>query len=144
MGHEYTNKRPTPCPLPKGRGDERIRKDGKMKQTFQQTINMGPALAANHTFNFKCHADMQLIFVSACNSTAYQGTLKIGSTSDDDAYLAALSVGASGTPAVADTFDDFIGGQFPHFAKGDVISVLVTDHGSHMANVSVVMTFTEG
>jgi hypothetical protein len=115
-----------------------------MKQVFQQTINLGPTLAANHTLNFKCHADMQLIHVSACNSTANQGTLKIGSTSDDDAYLAALSFGASGTPGVADTFDDFVGGQFPHFAKGDVISVLITNSGTAMANAYVVLTFTEG
>jgi hypothetical protein len=115
-----------------------------MKQTFQQSYNLGPTLAANHTYNFKCHSDCQLIHASACNSTANQGTLDVGSTSDPDAYLDALSFGASGTPAVADTFDDFVGGQFPHFAKGDVISVLITNSGTAMANAYVVLTFTEG
>ena len=117
-------------------------------RVFQQTINLGPTLAANHTFNFKAPFNCQLIHVSLCNSTAYAGTLKIGSTSDDDAYLAAEDFGVSGTPVEVATPAGFDGataaGQYPHFSDGDVISVLVTDHGSHMANAYVVMTFTEG
>ncbi len=117
-------------------------------RVFQQTINLGPTLAANHTFNFKCPFDMQLIHVSLCNSTANAGTLKIGTTSDDDAYLLAENFGVSGTPTEVSTpagFDGVsAGGQYPHFLDGDVISLLITDHASHMANVCVVLTFTEG
>ena len=73
---------------------------------------------------------------------------KIGSTSDDDAYLLAENFGVSGTPTEVATPAGFdgatAGGQFPHFADGDVVSVLITDHASHMANAYVVLTFTEG
>jgi hypothetical protein len=119
-----------------------------MQRVFSYTFNLGPTLAANHTFNFKCPFDMQLVHVSLCNSTAYAGTLKIGSTSDDDAYLKAENFGVSGTPTEVATpagFDGVTaGGQYPHFLDGDIISCLVTDHGSHMANALVVLTFTEG
>ncbi|OGO34679.1 MAG: hypothetical protein A2W35_08105 [Chloroflexi bacterium RBG_16_57_11] len=115
---------------------------------FQQTFNLGPTLAANHTFNFTLPFDAQLIHVSACNSTANVGTLKIGSTSDDDYYLAAENFGASGTPVVVSTpagFDGVgAGGAYPHILKSSVVSVLVTDHASHMANVCVILTWTFG
>ena len=115
---------------------------------FQQTINLGPTLAANHTFNFKLPFDMQLIAVSLCNSTANAGTLKIGSTSDDDYYLAAENFGVSGTPVVVSTpagFDGVgAGGVYPHILKGTVVSILITDHASHMANACVVLTWTFG
>jgi hypothetical protein len=115
---------------------------------FQQTIHLGPTLAANHTFNFKTPFDMQLIHVSLCNSTANAGTLKIGSTSDDDYYLAAENFGVSGTPAEVSTpagFDGVgAGGAYPHIPKGTVVSILTTDHASHMANVCVVLTWTFG
>lgn len=117
-------------------------------RVFQQTINLGPALAANHTFNFTMPFNATLIHVSCCNSTANVGTLKIGTTSDDDAYLLAENFGASGTPVEVSTpagFDGVTaGGQYPHIADGAVVSVLITDHASHMANVCVILTWTEG
>jgi hypothetical protein len=119
-----------------------------MDRVYQVCINLGPTLAANHTFNFVVPFDCQLIHASLCNSTANAGTLKIGTTSDDDAYLAAENFGVSGTPVEVSTFAGFDGvtgaGQFPHILDGSVISVLVTDHASHMANVCVILTFTEG
>ena len=66
-----------------------------MDRVFQQTIFLGPALAASHTPLFKAPFDMQLLHVSAVNTSANAGTLKIGSSSDDDAYLAAKSFGVS-------------------------------------------------
>jgi hypothetical protein len=115
-----------------------------MDRVFSHTINLGPALAANHTFNFVVPFGCQLVHVSACNSTADAGTLDIGTTSDDDAYLDTVAFGVSGTPLEYD-LADFVGTQYPKFADGDVISVLITDHDdAHMANVCVVLTFTEG
>ena len=115
---------------------------------FQQTINLGPTLAANHTFNFTLPFDMQLMHVSLCNSTANAGTLKIGSTSDDAYYLGAENFGVSGTPVEVSTPAGFDGagaaGAYPHIRNGSVVSVLVTDHASHMANVCVVLTWTFG
>lgn len=119
-----------------------------MNRVFQLTINMGPALAANHPYSFKAPFDMQLVHVSLCNSTANAGTLKIGTSSDDDAYLLAESFGVSGAPAEVSApagFDGVVaGGQYPHIEDGTNVLVTVTDHASHMANVAVVLTFTEG
>lgn len=120
----------------------------KMLRVFQQVYNMGPALAANHTASFKTPFDCQLTHVSLCNSTANVGTLKIGHAGDDDAYLKAENFGASGAPAVVDTpagFDgEAAGGHYPHIPRGTTVLLTVTDHASHMANVCVVLTFTEG
>jgi hypothetical protein len=114
-----------------------------MDRVFTHTIYLGPALAGNHTVIFKAPFDMQLVHVSHVNTSANQGTLKIGSSSDDDAYLAATSIGASSTPGEV-VQAGFIGGQFPHIAKGTIVIATITDHASHMAGVSVVLTFTEG
>jgi hypothetical protein len=114
-----------------------------MQRTFQQTIFLGPALAANHSFVFSAPFDMQLVHVSHVNSTTNQGTLDIGTTSDDDAYLDGVTVGELDVPATAGRAD-FVGGQYPHIARGTLVKVTVTDHASHMANVAVVLTFTEG
>ncbi len=119
-----------------------------MQRVHQVCINLGPALAANHTFNFVVPFDCQLVHVSLCNSTANAGTLKIGTPSDDDAYLAAENFGVSGTPVEVATPAGFdgatAGGQYPHILDGSVVSCLITDHASHMANVCVILTFTEG
>ena len=119
-----------------------------MNRVFQQTINLGPTLAANHTFSFKAPFDMQLVHVSLCNSTANAGTLKIGTAADDDAYLLAENFGVSSTPVEVATpagFDGVTaGGQYPHITDGTTVLVTITDHASHMANVAVVLTFTEG
>jgi hypothetical protein len=119
-----------------------------MQRIFQQVYNQIGALASSPVFTFTAPFDMQLIHVSLVNSTAYAGTLKIGNSSDDDAYLAAENFGTSLSPAVVDSFNEFdgatAGGQFPHIAAGTVVKLTITDHGSHMADECVVLTFTEG
>jgi len=114
-----------------------------MQRVFQQVINLGPTLAANHTASIKLPFDAQLVHVSACNATANAGKLDIGSDSDADAYLDNQDFGVSGTPAAYDR-TDFVGDQFPHLSGGDILKVTITDHASHMANVCVVLTWTEG
>lgn len=110
---------------------------------FQQTWSVRGALAADHTFKFKAFADLQLIHASAVNSSANAGTLKIGSSSDDDAYLEAFAFGVSGAPSQAGR-SDFVNDQFPHISSGATVVVTVSDHASHMANADVVLTFTLG
>jgi hypothetical protein len=68
--------------------------ESKMVRVFQQTFNLGPTLAANHVFALKMPFDAQLVHVSCSNSTANAGTLKIGKTGDDDAYLLAENFGS--------------------------------------------------
>ena len=123
-----------------------------MDRMFAVTLNLGPTLAANHVFNFLLPFNAQLVYASVGNSTANAGTLKIGTAADDDGYLVATNIGVSGTPVEVKTPAAFTGalltgydnGQFPHIAAGTVISVTITDHGSHCANVCCLLLFTEG
>jgi hypothetical protein len=122
-----------------------------MQRIFTVPIYIQGTLAANHTAFFTFPFDVQLVAVSLNNSTANAGTCKIGkggSSADDDAYLAAENFGVSDTPVVKCAPSDFdgatAGGQFPHIAANQSISVTITDHASHMAAAMVVLTFTEG
>ena len=119
-----------------------------MQRVFQQTWYIQGTLAANHTICFTAPFDMQLVHVSCSNSSANAGTLKIGTTSDDDAYLAAENFGVSDAPVEVSTFAGFDGAsaasQFPHIPDGTVVKLTITDHASHMAAAAVVLTFTEG
>jgi hypothetical protein len=119
-----------------------------MDRTFQQTFVIPGALAANHVFTWTLPHNAQLVHASLVNSSANAGTLKIGDSSDDDAYLAAENFGVSGTPVEVSTPAGFDGataaGAYPHIADGTVMKITVTDHASHMANVCVVLTWSEG
>lgn len=119
-----------------------------MNNPLPITLTIPGTLAANHTFQFKFPFDVQLVGVSASNTTANAGTLKVGKSTDDDAYLTATNFGVSSSPATVTTFAGFAGadagGQFPHIPANTIILVTVTDHASHMANVCVVLTFTHG
>jgi hypothetical protein len=119
-----------------------------MQRVFQQTYVIPGTLAANHTFQATLPFDAQLVHASLCNTSANAGTLKVGMTGDDDAYLLAENFGVSSTSAVVSTKAGFdgadAGGEFPHIPAGTVLLLTVTDHASHMANVCVVLTFTEG
>ena len=114
-----------------------------MQRMFQQVINLGPALAANHTASFILPFNAQLVHVSAGNSSANAGKIDIGSSADADLYLDDKTFGVSGTPAEFE-LADFVGAAYPHVAEGTVIKVTITDHASHMANVCVILTWTEG
>ena len=119
-----------------------------MNRVFQQVYVIPGTLAANHTFLATMPFNAQLVHVSVVNTTANVGTLKVGKSTDDDAYLAAENVGASSAPAVVSTPAGFdgadAGGAYPHIPASTILLLTVTDHASHMANVCVVLTFTEG
>jgi hypothetical protein len=115
-----------------------------MQPIYAHTIFLGPALAANHTVTFTMPFDATLIAVSHVNSTTNQGKIDIGTTSDTDAYLDDQTVGENDVPVLENTMADFVGSQFPHIPKSTVVMVTITDHGSHMANVAVVLWFAEG
>jgi hypothetical protein len=113
---------------------------------FQQTWHIQGTLAANHTISFTTPFDMQLIHVSVNNTTAYAGTLKIGKAGTAEAYLNAENFGVSGTPIEVKTPAGFDGsvaaGAYPYIPAGTVVLLTVTDHVSHMAGATVVLTFT--
>lgn len=117
-----------------------------MERVFQHSYHIPGTLSANLGINFTTPCDLQLVHASAVGSNANDGLLKIGSSSDDDAYLASAAIGDSGTPAVFDR-DNFVGGQYPHIAAGTVV-VITLDYdgagGTAAANFTLALTFTEG
>ncbi len=112
-----------------------------MQRVFTLPFFFDGTLAANKVINFILPCDAQLVHASLCATTAAAGTLKVGKSDDDDAYMAAKNFGASGVPAEYD-WNDFINSQYPHIPKGTNIMLTVT-HNS-MINPHMVLTFTEG
>ncbi len=105
-------------------------------------------LAADLAIKFKAPQDMSLEHVSAVSSANSNTKIKIGTSADDDAYflLAEAGVGKSGTPAEIGRAD-FVGGQYPHIAKGTTFTVDVDYDGAGGtagANFTLVLTFSEG
>lgn len=109
------------------------------------TFTIPGTLAANHTFTVKMPRPAQILSVSAVNSSANAGTIAIGTAADADGFLAAKACGVSGAPAEYDraTFDgallDNPGKELPALEDGDILSITVTDHASHMANVCITL-----
>ena len=115
---------------------------------FTYCFQVPGTLAADHIFTFEPASDIQIVHASLVNTSANAGTLKIGSSADDDCYLAAENFGVSSDPVIVNTPAGFDGvtaaGQFPHIAKAVIVKVTITDHASHMANACVIVTATEG
>jgi hypothetical protein len=115
-------------------------------QHFTITIHIPGTLAANIVPVFTVPFDCSLEHVSAVASNASSATIKIGTTSDDDAYLVAADVGDSNVPAEFDR-DNFVGTEYPHIADGTVILITVDFDGAAgtaAQNLTVVLTFSEG
>jgi hypothetical protein len=107
-------------------------------------------LAANHTFTVKMPRPATVLNVSASNSSANAGKVQFGTSADANGFLTDQDVGVSGTPAEYD-LNDFDGAllsnpghEYPRLADGDIFSITITDHASHMANVCVVVTVVDG
>jgi hypothetical protein len=116
--------------------------------TFQQVFIVQGTLAADHTYTFTAPFGMTLTHVSMVNTSANAGTLDIGESSDTDGYKDGGTFGVSGTPTELDEPSDFDGAladsQYPHLDKGDVFSIIIKDHASHMAGACVVLTWMIG
>ena len=117
---------------------------------FTVSFMIPGTLAANHTFIWTAPRECTLLHASVSNSSANAGTITIGDSADADEYLTASAFGVSDTPVEYDggDFVDTSGAThtryYPRIVDGTVVKVLVTDHGSHMANVSVVLTLADG
>ena len=105
-------------------------------------------MSANGVCKIKLPCDATLVQVDAVATTAAVGTVKIGISSNDDAYLKAFTFGASNVPTTADRgdFDGDLSGhdtaQCPHIARDTVLYIVVT-HNS-MINADLALTFLEG
>jgi hypothetical protein len=117
-----------------------------MQTMFQQSYHIPGTLSANIGVRFKTPCDCTLVHVSAVASNNSDATLKLGDSTDDDAYLVAAAIGDSGTPAAFDR-DDFVGGQFPHITAGTIV-VATLDYdgaaGTAAQDVTMDLTFVEG
>ena len=113
---------------------------------FTLAFHVPGTLAANLTMAWTAQADCQLIHVSASGSNTNNGILDIGNSSDADIYLDGVDIGDGGTPAEF-VQANFVGSQFPHIAKGTVVT-LALDYdgagGTATHDFTVVLTFTEG
>ncbi len=117
-----------------------------MFNVFMVPYYIPGTLAANHVLEFVAPFDCQLIHAQAHQSNDGSATLKIGTSSDDDAYLAESAIGDSNVPAEWDR-DNFVGTQFPHITDGTVV-VLTLDYdgaaGTAAQNAQILLTLTQG
>jgi hypothetical protein len=111
---------------------------------FALTFTIPGTLAANHIFGFRLGVDATLIHVSLSNSSANQGTCKIGTSIDDDAIMIAVNFGINSQSSEAEERSEFVGNQWPRMTEDVYYTVTITDHASHMADVCVTLLFDAG
>lgn len=124
-----------------------------MLHKFQQAFHIPGTLGADIAIKSTVPSNCSLIHVSAVASNDSDATIKIGTSADDDGFLAAVAIGDSGTPVEFD-LDDFDGAlltdagkEYPRLSDGDILTIdLDYDGGSGTAaqNVTIVLTFGEG
>ena len=114
---------------------------------LQLPVHYHGTLAADATYRFKAPFDCILQHVSAVASNNSDATLKLGTTSDDDAIMTAAAIGDSGAPVEFTPTNWATTNPTGRINKGDVfLSTLDFDGASGTAgqNVSLLFTFTEG
>ena len=117
-----------------------------MERIFQQTYHIPGTLAANITITHKAALSCTLLHVSAAASNDSDATLKIGTSADTASFLAAATIGDSGTPKEFER-SSFVGTQFPRVNDGDTVIYTLDYDGSSgtaAANVTLILTFAEG
>jgi len=110
------------------------------------TFHAPGTMSADLDIRFKLPFGATLIHVSAVGSNSNDATIKVGTSSDDDAAMTAKSFGDSGTPAEYDE-DDFVGSEFYHFDDGDTVVVTIDydgNSGTAVDDPTVVLTFLTG
>lgn len=112
---------------------------------FPLTVHFSGTMAADATGYLTVPFNAQLVAVQAGASNAHnKSEVKLGTTTDDDAYLVAKETGKSKAFALWRR-GDFVGGQNIHFAAGSVIEFTVTKGATTAAqNVTLILWFTEG
>ena len=114
---------------------------------FLMTIVIPGTLAAPVDFKTTIPSPCTIQHLSMVQSNAGAGRIKIGTSADDDAYLAYTTAGISGTPVVLSALSDWIGSVRPHLSKDEVFAVYVDhdgDGGTAADDLTMVLTFTEG
>jgi hypothetical protein len=117
-----------------------------MDRVFTHTYHVTGTLSANVVSKFKLPCDAQLIYACANASNTNNATLILGPSTDTDGYLESAAIGQSGTPVEFD-WNDFVGSQYPHIAKGTIFTTTLDydgSAGSAAANFDLLLMFTEG
>ena len=118
-----------------------------MFRPFLLTIGIPGTLTANIVFKYKAPMDCTLQHLSTVQSNAGSGTLKFGTSADDDIFLTATAMGVSGTPGELWAPDDFRYAYTPRIKKGDIVIFTIDfdgPSGTPAADVFIVATFEEG
>jgi hypothetical protein len=115
--------------------------------TIALPIVIPGTLTADVTYRFQAPFGMQLFrVVAGCdNSTSF--ILDIGTASDTDAYLDAVTVTGAASTTTEYEQGDFVDSQYPKIADGDEVVVTVDydgGAGTDAANVSITLFLTEG
>jgi hypothetical protein len=122
-----------------------------MNRVFQVAFHIPGTLAANIDIKWTAPFDCQLTHVGAVGSNANDATLEVGSSADANGYITSFAIGDSGVPVEKELITDFDGAladsQFPHITDGTIIALALDFDGAAgtaAANVTIVLTFTEG
>ena len=120
---------------------------------LHQAYHIPGTLAANIAIQFTVEANMTLLHVSAVASNDSDATLEIGTSADQNGFLVAVVIGDSNVPVefeLAD-FDGALlgdpGNEYPRLVDGDIFTLDLDYDGSAgtaAANVTIVLTFSEG
>ncbi|MCJ7737451.1 MAG: hypothetical protein MUQ10_09080 [Anaerolineae bacterium] len=114
---------------------------------FTQTIVIPGTLGAAVSFVATVPSPCTIQHLSMNQSNAGNARVKIGTTSDDNAYLDYTEAGQTNVPVVLSALSDWIGSVRPHLAKDEVFALQVDhdgDGGTAGADLTIVITFTEG
>lgn len=124
---------------------------GSLNGLFQVAFHVAGTAGADLAIVWTAPCDCVLRHVSAVGSNANDATLKVGTTTDDDAYITAFAIGDSSVPVQKEALSDFDGAsansQYPRISDGDVLK-LTLDYdgasGTAVNDFAVVLTFQPG
>jgi len=107
------------------------------------TFAVAGTLAAT-TFCYQTTYAATLLEVSANSPTAtHTGTMKVGNTTNDAAYLASFAIGANNAPAVKKG-SDMVGGQVIQIPANTKILITLAPGATAPSNVCVVLSLLTG
>lgn len=118
-----------------------------METLITYSVHIPGTLVSDVSPLFAVPFDCTLLHVSAVATNNSDATLKVGTPTDPQAYLAEFPIGDSQVAAVKASFKDFVGGQYPRLTAGS--SLLITldydgNGGSAAQNVSLALTLAKG
>lgn len=111
---------------------------------WQQLIYIPGTLAANQILRYVTPFACQILHLSAVQSNAGSGTVKLGHSGDDDYYLQNTAMGQSNVPVTRTAPTEFRYGVTPTIPAGTTV-VITVDYdgpaGTAAQNVTIAVTF---